>query len=188
MLADKLSARGLPETHDAARIADLLDESITQAKDVARGLYLVQLEMGGLASALEELATQVRTRFQLDCTFTDHSVTPLAEVSLMNDLFRIAQEAVSNAAKHAEGRSVAITLENSPTETRLRIEDDGSGMPTVKAREHGLGLHMMRYRARMIGADLRITSRPGMGTVVTCTLPRWLNALETPPPAHALTP
>jgi glucose-6-phosphate-specific signal transduction histidine kinase len=114
MLADKLAAHGLPEAQDATRIADLLDESITQAKDVARGLYLVQLEMGGLASALEELAAQVRTRFQVNCTFTDRSVTPLTEVAVMNDLFRIAQEAAGKPCRRAPAGI-------SPNNTRWRI-------------------------------------------------------------------
>jgi len=180
-LADKLSARGLPEAGDAQRIGELLDESITQAKDVARGLYLVPLEMGGLISALEELTDQVRDRFQKNCTFTDRSRTPLTEVAVMNDLFRIAQEAVINAIKHAAARSICITLETSATGICLRIQDDGRGMPAPDDSERGLGLHMMRYRARIIGAELRIDSTRGEGTTVTCTLPRW----EEPAPAPA---
>jgi signal transduction histidine kinase len=187
MLADKLTGRDLPEARDAARIAELLDESITQAKDVARGLYLVPPEMGGLVSALEELAAQVRTRFPVNFTFTDHSVTPLTEITVMNDLFRIAQEAVSNAVKHAAARNIGVALETTATGSSLRIQDDGRGMSTFGSDERGLGLHMMRYRARIIGAELKIMSTPGAGTLVTCVLPRWPVSVNPPEAkAHAV--
>jgi signal transduction histidine kinase len=186
MLADALAAHALPEARDATRIAELLDESITQARDVARGLYLVPLETGGLASALEELAAQVRGRFQLNCTFTDRGTAPLTEASVVNDLFRIAQEAVSNAVKHANAQSLTLTLESTTTETCLRIADDGDGLATTAGRDRGLGLHMMRYRARMMGADMQITSRPGGGTVVACVLPRWPDTSAAPPASTPL--
>jgi PAS domain S-box-containing protein len=185
LLADKLSHHQLTEAHDAARIADLLDECITQAKDVARGLYLVPLEMGGLASALEELATQVRIRFGVPCTFTDQGEAPLTEVGVMNDLFRIAQEAVSNAVKHAAARRITITLETTLRLVRLRVTDDGRGLLGIGHTERGLGLHMMHYRARIIGAELKIDSTPGTGTVLTCDLPRRTQP-ETEPHAHAI--
>jgi signal transduction histidine kinase len=185
-LADKLSARELPEARDAQRSGDLLDESITQAKDVARGLYLVPLEMGGLISALEELAEQTSSRFQKNCTFTDRSTIPLTQVDTMNDLFRIAQEAVSNAIKHAGSRNISLSLESNAREVCLRIQDDGRGMVSPGNTERGLGLHMMRYRARIIGAELQINSAPGEGTAVVCTFPCWQDSARAPATkAHA---
>jgi len=171
MLADRLGERQLPEAEDAGKIAELLITSISQAKDIARGLYLVQLDAGGLSSALEELAARVRSSFGMNCTFIDRTTAASPEGLASADLFRIAQEAVNNAVKHASPKRVTIILESNEEQTTLTVEDDGCGMPAKAGDTHGLGLNIMHYRARMIGADCSIKASGSGGTVVTCRLP-----------------
>jgi PAS domain S-box-containing protein len=186
MLADALQARDLPSARDAVRIAELLEDALAQAKDVARGLHLVPLESGGLAAALEELAARVRTQARIECTFTDRTHTPLTALTAMNDLFRIAQEAVTNAVKHAAARHIHLTLETTATSLILTIADDGCGLPLGSGQDRGLGLSMMRYRARMIGGDLKITSAAGQGTRITCEMPHGITPQPSTSPSHAV--
>jgi signal transduction histidine kinase len=171
-LAAKLTDRSLPEAEDASEIAELLGASISQARDVARGLCLVPLEAGGLASALDELATHVCSHHQINCQFIEKAPVQALEETVGANLFRIAQEAVNNAIKHSQARRITITLSADPVQMRLDIEDNGEGFQQCGDSARGLGLHIMNYRARMIGAALTIASPPGGGTQVTCLLRR----------------
>jgi len=171
-LAAKLTDRSLPEAEDAAEIAELLGVSIAQAREVARGLCLVPLEAGGLASALEELATHVRTHHRIACQFVEKATAPALEQTVGTNLFRITQEAVRNAIKHAQPGQITVTLSADAAQIWLDIEDNGVGFQAGGESARGMGLHIMNYRARMVGAVLTITSRQGAGTKVTCLLRR----------------
>jgi two-component system, LuxR family, sensor kinase FixL len=85
-------------------------------------------------------------------------------------LFRIAQEAISNALKHGGARNVQVDLEKRGKEISLSITDDGRGF-TPGAPASGMGLRIMRYRAGMIGGKVRVESTEGRGTKVVCTAP-----------------
>jgi signal transduction histidine kinase len=185
MLEDKLKAKALTESEDARRLGELLDNATTQAREVARGLYFVELDSSGLASALEQLVARTGARFPVQCAFEDRCHNPLSESVPANDLFRIAQEAVSNAAKHSNARRITITLESNETEILLGITDDGCGMVMNAQSSPGLGLHMMHYRARVISAKLDIQSKPGAGTTVTCSLNHHVPLDSTHSAVHA---
>jgi signal transduction histidine kinase len=169
-LAGKLQDAARPEAQEVEFLAEALNDAITQARDVARGLYLVQLEVGGLSSALEELAGRVRSRHRLGCVFVDRVVVPVADTFAATDLFRIAQEAVSNAIKHANAKELIITLEADESHVTLRVADDGIGLAKAVPDGPGMGLHIMQYRGRMIGATCTIDAGAQGGTVVTCSL------------------
>ena len=83
-------------------------------------------------------------------------------------LYRIAQEAVNNALKHSQAQDIVIALTRQRGVLELKISDNGRGLTTGKNR--GMGLHVMRHRASVIGAELTIESKPGKGTAITC---RW---------------
>jgi signal transduction histidine kinase len=171
-LAAKLGERSVPEAEDAAEIAELLGTSISQARDVARGLCLVPLEAGGLASALEEFAAQVRSRHRIACQFVEKAAVPDLEETVATNLFRIAQEAVNNAIKHGHAKQITLTLSANPQQIQLAIEDDGAGLQPNRPPGRGMGLHIMNYRARMVGAAFNIEPRAGGGTTVTCSVRR----------------
>ena len=91
-------------------------------------------------------------------------------------LYRIAQEAVSNAVRHSRARNIRITLEQENGETALTIEDDGAGLARDASQAGGMGLRTMRYRAGLIGGKLEVGPGPSGGTLVVCRLPRPGNA------------
>jgi signal transduction histidine kinase len=171
-LAAKLTEQFLPERADAVVIAELLSESIAQARAAARGLYLVSLESGGLRSAIEDLLMQVQARHDIQCQFVERVAAPIVEEALVTNLFRIAQEAVNNVIKHAQANHIVVTLSADREQIGLAIEDDGTGFQSDSNEARGLGTHLMNYRARMMGAALRIEPRPTGGTLVSCLVRR----------------
>jgi len=169
MLRKKLAERNVPEVGEATQIVDLLDESITQARQLARGLYPVRLEESGLATALLELAGTMQARFNLLCEFQlINEGEPPGETAAIH-LYRIAQEAVNNAIQHAHASRIVLTLKYAARAFELRVEDNGIGVGRAGQEPGGMGLRIMEYRARMIGSTLSARSRPGGGTLVVCS-------------------
>jgi signal transduction histidine kinase len=164
-----LDQQNSAESAKVETIAEMINNSITQARQFARGLYPVRLEADGLTSALEELASAVQARSKVRCRFAvDDPVLIADEVAAIN-LFRIAQEAVNNAVKHSHARNVTIGLGAVEDEVTLTVKDDGIGFPEALDRPFGMGLHIMNYRARMIGAALDIRRGARGGTIVICS-------------------
>jgi PAS domain S-box-containing protein len=152
----------------AGKVSLLVDDAITQARNLARGLYPVKLESEGFYSAMEELAATVRAAYKLDCSFESADSISINDHSLATHLYRIAQEGAINAAKHAEPKQIQIRLCRVADKIHLTVSDDGIGMSAPFGRAKGMGLHIMNYRAGMIGAALKIESQPGGGTIVSC--------------------
>jgi signal transduction histidine kinase len=169
LLRDRLAQQNLAEAAKAENISEMVNEGISQARNLARGLYPVRLEVDGLSSALEELAAQVQARHNISCNFScDEPVLIFDEVA-GNNLYRIAQEAVNNSVKHGRGRNISIGLGAVEDELTLTVKDDGRGFPETAGSPQGMGLHIMNYRARMIGASLDIRRGVGGGTIVICS-------------------
>ncbi len=158
-------------TQDATRIADLADTALKQVKNISHGLYPAELERNGLGAALEQLANQQDELFRISCTYKSSGRLPLLDRTVAVHLYRIAQEAVSNAVKHARPRRIEVALEHTNPGLRLVIRDDGKGMPKREKPSKGLGLAIMRYRANMISTELGLESSPGCGTTITCIVP-----------------
>lgn len=166
-LRDRLQAQKRTEAEDAATIATLVQEAIAQTRALARGLCPVQLETSGLESALEDLTYQVQRLHGVECQFKSRG-TVAVDTNFALHLYRITQEAITNAVKHASPRRIVVTADFSDETRVLTIEDDGTGFdPKV---EHGpsSGMSMMPYRAAMIGGSLTVDSHPGGGTRVEC--------------------
>lgn len=172
VLGRKLAARAAPETETLGRIAGLVDQAITQARDLARGLQPVALDAAGLDTALAELARKAELLFHVTCIY-ERQGEPSAvacDGETASHLYRIAQEAISNAVKHAKARTIEVDLAADINGLRLTICDDGTGMP-ARPPATGIGLQTMAYRARVIGGTLSILPAPGGGTVVSCSVP-----------------
>ena len=179
--ARRLSRAGDAEAEHVREIADLIRESDRYARSLARGLVPVELEQGGLRGALERLTLHAERLFGVTCTLT-YPDGPNADL-LDNPersihLYRIAQEAVSNAAQHGRAEHVAVALHVDDRHVALTISDNGIGMPdaptapTDQSALRGMGLRIMRYRARILGAALDIGPVAGGGTIVSCVLRR----------------
>ena len=168
-LLGDLSAAGRAEAAKTARLAAFLDEAITEARQLSRGLFPVRLEKEGLPPALEELARTTRERFKVRCQFRSRGPVVLKDSSISTHLYRIAQEAATNAVKHSQAQTISICLTARDDQIELKVEDDGSGFdPDSRGHPGGMGLHIMNYRARSIGGTVRIGRRAHGGTVVLC--------------------
>lgn len=167
-LADVLEENGSDKASEAERISVLINGAITQTRGMARGLFPVRLEENGLASALEELAASARELFKTNCQFHPVQMPERIANDVALHLYYIALEAVSNAAKHGRAKNISITVEQTKDRYVLRIEDDGSGFPPSATAGAGMGVRIMHYRARVIGASLSLESHPGSGTQLTC--------------------
>jgi signal transduction histidine kinase len=132
----------------------------------------VQLETDGLHVALQQLAASVSTRFGVDCQANCDESLVVAQNVLATHLYRIAQEAVNNAVKHAKPKKIVIHLKSVSGHIELSVVDDGIGIPLPLGTRNGMGLHTMEYRARMIGGILEISRPPSGGTLVSCRVPQ----------------
>jgi signal transduction histidine kinase len=168
ILSDQLQEKGVPESAEADWIGSLIHEAISQTRGAARGLYPVRLEEEGLVSALEELAANTSSLFSLRCRFFCEDPPPAMANEVSLHLYYIVQEAVINAAKHGQATDVAISLARTDDRFVLEVRDNGVGFQWPDAKGPGMGLRIMRYRARVIGATLDLKSRLGQGTQVSC--------------------
>ncbi len=171
-LANRLRHKGMEEFTEVEEITELIGEADEFARSLARGLIPVELDAGGLSSAFQRLATNANKLFGIECTFEEIGGKPAIENTIATHLYRIAQEGLSNAVRHGHASQVKIILVNGEGQLRLRLHDNGRGFDGEPDIHHpGMGIRIMRYRARIIGANLDIRGRAEGGTVIVCTLP-----------------
>ena len=131
-----------------------------------------QIHTYGLMIALEELAAGTQSMSGINCEFHCAQPVIVADLNSATHLYRIAQEAVNNALKHSGAKRIRITLSERDNQCKMSVEDDGRGLSPSSRRTTGLGLRMMEYRARLIGARLDTQSSPRRGMRISCTLRR----------------
>lgn len=148
-------------------VTQQLREAIAEARALSHGLAPVTMEADGLMAALEEMANSVSRSGKVRCVLDCPQPVRVGSVETGIHLFRIAQEAVNNALKHASASEIRIGLEQQGADLVLEVEDDGSGLDEAVPHE-GLGLRVMRYRSRLIGGRLDIGASPAGGTRVSC--------------------
>jgi two-component system CheB/CheR fusion protein len=153
------------------KICANLREAVSQARTMSHGLVPVCLDLTGLMDALAQLAEQITHLGRAECRFVCPKRVLFHHSATATHVFRIAQEAVNNALKHGRARRIEIRLEEFPAEILLRIEDDGGGFEPRLEGGRGMGLSVMRHRARVIGARLEVDPGPGRGVVVECRIP-----------------
>jgi PAS domain S-box-containing protein len=171
VLEQKLATRSKADAARAGDIARHVREAISQTRSLARGLSPVTLESEGLSSALRELATNTEKMFGISCQVEPTAAVPDSAAATGMHLYRIAQEAVSNAIKHGKATIVRIGLYPKAGRLVLNVADNGLGFSGVPAGHTGMGLRIMHYRAGMIGGRLSIEPNPAGGTVVCCSVP-----------------
>src|ERR1051326_2469640 len=170
-LERKLVAKCLPEAEDAADIGRLVLQVLSQTRNLARGLFPVELEANGLLAAFRELATTIEKLFHISCEVQRGEEVIIPDPGVANHLFRLAQEAINNSVKHGKATKVVICLRAEGGQTVLAIRDNGIGVRDTSLPTKGLGMRIMHYRAQRIGAELKIEAAEGGGTMVTCFLP-----------------
>ncbi len=169
-LAEALREQDSPDAGLATRVAGGLRRVLGQIRMLARGLVPVQVDAQGLMSALEELAARVREQSGILCTFRCDEPVPVEDSATATHLYRIAQEAVTNAVRHGHAQHITISLAAEDTRIILGIRDDGVGIREPQGEGDGMGLRIMRYRAGLINAAVDVAPAEGGGTLVTCIL------------------
>ena len=154
------------------KISDLLARAIQSTRSLARGLAPVNLERGGLSEALKHLVARCTDMYSLQCSFTNGGMKlPDLEEGAATHLYRIAQEASTNAARYARATSISIDLRTTSRKLQLSVADDGIGLSAGLAHgTPGMGLKIMEYRARMLGGTLNF-EEPGTGTRIVLSAP-----------------
>jgi len=170
VVARNLAQRGDPEASQANQICDLLNMGADEARNLSHGLHPVKAESEGLMEALLVYSGTTSKLFGVECSFRCPEPVKIEHQATATHLFRIAQEAVTNALRHGQATRVVITLsQHRPnTAVTLSIRDNGTGIPGTRTCGPGMGMQVMRYRAEVMGATLKISSKPAGGTVVKC--------------------
>lgn len=172
VLAQKLAPKSKADAAKVGEIAGHVRDAISHTRSLARGLSPVTLESEGLISALHELATNTEKFFQVQCRCSFDEPVVVQDKAAATHLFRIAQEAVSNAIKHGKAKRLAISLQNSRNRIVLKVSDNGCGFPKHAPKNRGMGLRIMQSRASMIGGAIAVEANAGGGVDVTCSVPQ----------------
>jgi len=175
VLQQKLQTKALEESEAAGNLATLISEALAQTRRLSRGLCPVVLESNDIEAALGQLAENLRTLFSVTCELQCEPEIEITDNAVAVHLYRIAQEAATNAIKHGQARNIGLSLTSTNSRLILKVEDDGSGMPVTAHKGKGMGLRVMHHRARMIGATISLQAAKAGGVIVTCSLPKHRN-------------
>ncbi len=170
VLQQKLASKQMEEEKDAALIVKLIKQSLLQAREVARGLCPTVLDTNDIQAALEQLSENLKKYFSVSSHADCDPNIKIKDNAVAVHLYRIAQEATTNALKHGEAKKIWITLSQENKVVTLQIKDNGIGFAKDSKESKGMGLRVMHHRARMIGATLQVDGKKTSGTVITCRL------------------
>ena len=146
---------------EASRIHVLVQEAMTHASELAHDLATLDLQQ----------KTLPRKLFGISCEFKHHGRVPALESNTVMQLYKIAQEALTNAIKHGKSKRVDIGLAADGQKLTLTIDNDGMPFPDLQGRSSGMGLRIMNYRSSLIGGSLDVRAKASRGTIVTCSVP-----------------
>ena len=179
-LEGRLSGQARLEASSAAEIRSLVAEVVVRTQQLSRGLLPVAVHPEGFQAAMEELAAGVQRIFKVVCTFDPGEPVAVERSEAATHLYRIAQEAVTNAVRHGGARCVSISLTRRDDQVTLSVRDDGAGLRD--GQSEGLGLGIMRRRVSLLGGILEVRPEP-LGTTVSCTVPSLTLRADTQAPS-----
>jgi PAS domain S-box-containing protein len=149
-------------------IEAVLQQSVQQIRNVAHALMPAGLEHAGLVPALQRLIGMLAGTFHVNGRLVQTGAPASLDPQTSTHLYYLIHEAVMNAVRHGRARNIVISLSwNGDFCDSMTVEDDGGGFDPAAVGPDGMGLQIMRHRARHIGGMLEIDSRPGAGTRVT---------------------
>ena len=171
-LQQKLRAQGLIEADTAAELAQGIPRVVSQLRQMVRGLIPLEIDAEDLKPALEACASSVEEQNDISCRFETDRLTQVRDDDTALQVYRIAQEAVTNSLKHGQANRIVVSLRAVLSDIELAVRDDGIGINADAESATGCGLRIMRHRARVIGGTLQVQRMDEGGTVVTCVFPR----------------
>jgi len=161
-----------PQSGELKALSSLLEESVDHAYNLSHGLWPVEHAPEDACAALADLAQRTSHASGIPVAFRMERPCKGCLNPCVPSLYRIAQEAITNAVKHARPRRIELVLDcSSPSTATLTVHDDGIGRRAAQSRRGGLGLRMMAHRARTVGGSFKLEDDPDGGTLVTCTVP-----------------
>jgi len=171
-LGRRLARAKSPGASTAVRIRRELDTAIEEVRAIARGLHPVRHDPEGLVAALFDLTNSTTRLFHVRCRFECPRTILVPDQAVAMHLYHVAQEAVSNAVRHAKAKQIVISLRKVDAGIELQVRDNGRGLPSPSRRRKGMGLEIMKHRASVIGASITISRARNGGTILNCLLPR----------------
>lgn len=170
--ANKLSRE---EVLYAEKICSRVNQATELARNLAKGFHPIDLETKGLVFALKELTDNTEELFNISCSFMCNDAVSVNCISNPINVYRIAQEAITNAVKHGKARNIKINITSKDDSSILTVENDGLEFPAGKTHTEGMGLKIMRYRAELMNSSIDIRRRSNGGTIINCVIPKYRN-------------
>lgn len=166
-LKSDLEAQQRPEAREAASIQKMLRDAVLEARGIARGISPLPMDSESLPAAVNELAETSRQIRRVPISVKVSGAIDVPDPHDALHIYRIVQEALSNALRHSNATQIVITLDQEGADLSVSISDNGSGLPASGIHAHGMGLHTMRYRAQLLGTTLQTIRNPEGGTTIS---------------------
>lgn len=179
-LARKLKANEVPGADEVREISEMIKDADEYARTLSRGLVQVDLEKMGLCVALENLSNQIPRMYGIECSYMENGQVEFENHHMALHIYRIVQEAVNNAVRHADANTLRIRLSKNEFHTSVTIEDNGKGFDPHSVQRGGSGIQIMKYRAEMLGGILDISRTEDETTRVQCIIPNNLEHFDEP--------
>lgn len=170
ILAEKLNKNNIKEEKEAEEIENQLNKAIEETRNLARGLFCIELEDTNIKALLKRIKNDIEARYKINCFIEINKLVNKINKHVISQFFYIIQEAVNNSVKHSKAKNITIILKEENNHLFLIIKDDGIGISENFNNKSGMGINIMRYRARIIGASFDILRGNNIGTEVRCKL------------------
>lgn len=170
-LENRLRAARSSRADELHRIGEDVSRANAQAREIAAGLHPVELENGGLVSALRQLTMSMDMLYKVKCRYVGDPDLQVPDLTRAVHVYRIAQEALTNAIKHSGAEEIEIRLARDDGLLGLSVLDNGRGLSAASLEKSGMGMNIMAYRARMINGSLTVQNRESGGTSVQLVFP-----------------
>lgn len=164
-LKEIMEEKSYPETPDMREISTLIQETNDQVRNLIRGIYPVKVEHNALQFAIEELAAETERVYGVSCHVERKGRSSINDFTKITHLYYIAKESVNNAIKHSKAGNIMISLTVDEDSFDMSIKNDGVSINEENADGRGLGLKIMQYRAKIIGARLDMKMEEGWFSV-----------------------
>lgn len=168
LAASLLNKASKPEFTLASQLADGIQEALSQVRSLSRGLVPIEIDVENFNAALQNLAKEVEQQSRVRIKIELDEISELNNDNALMHLYRVVQEAINNAVKHANASLISITLKINGDQGELCIFDNGRGMPSAPEPGDGLGLRIMQHRCSLFDGEFSIRPGPQNGTVVCC--------------------
>jgi signal transduction histidine kinase len=173
----RLKNHRVVQVEDLEKIAQLITNSVMDARGIARDLHKEEVDAAGLAEVLRALSE--RKIWRIPCRFDLKTELNIEDDRVASQLYRILREALMNANKHANATQLVLEVRRRKNDLIFAVTDNGVGFSAKTKTGRGLGLHIMQYRAQSIGARLKLESPRNGGARVVCSLPSQNEICET---------